>query len=801
MRKCNRINTDRSMMLSAVLLGTVVCPAAFAQEAIDKDAEDRRMIVVTARKQAEPLNKVAAPVSVLGGQSLATGGITTADQLAERFVGLTVLPNATGNLLFIRGVGGFTLTANAEPAIGWNYDGVFVARPMGTNGQMFDLERVELLKGPQGALHGRNATGGSVNLIPRRPEPGQTSAQASLSYGNFSSITAEAALNLHIGSNGALRVSSLFTDQDSYLEGLESGPSEFGLRVQLAGELNSAMSIRAAADYTHLGGVGLGTGYRGKFALNRATGAFDFVPSGLDPKLSTRSSEGQAFRETIFLPTLGRRLDALQSIPGQDHELYGAHAELKADLGFAELLVQPAWRFTDLDAVVAGPPFDYLHRETQEQSSLEARLSGKAGAVDWLVGAYLFGETVQVDYANNFSTSLVFSDQSYKTTSRAGFAQATWHLSERFRIGGGLRLTDERKRNTSAVTSFGLTCTQLLAGAPSCPTVPLLQLYDRIDAIPFAIPGPGQAPVPVLVNGAPTGATIGRSTALSNGTVSSTAITWRGTLELDVGSNGLLYASVANGYRPGGTNTATGFETYRPEQLIAYTLGGRWRSPRGLLSAAFEAFWWDYRDQHATSLQPDLSTPPRNVNITRNIGRSRIRGADLEIDFRPARLTNGFARIEYLHARYLDNVFPQVSPAGSPLTGCNWTRQGMTTVYTVDCTDQRPFMSPPWTVTFGMRQGFELDRVQVDIMARTKYVGAMMAGTAFLPQQRIPARWTSHAQIAFSDRARRLELAAFVHNIEGNRTPSFIIYHPVSNAMVASTTPPRTYGVRAVARF
>ena len=83
----------------------------------------------------ESLSDAAIPVSVLNGRAVLDGGITTLDRLAERFPALSIQPNSTGNLLFIRGVGNFTLLPNSDPAVGWNYDGVFVARPIGTNGE------------------------------------------------------------------------------------------------------------------------------------------------------------------------------------------------------------------------------------------------------------------------------------------------------------------------------------------------------------------------------------------------------------------------------------------------------------------------------------------------------------------------------------------------------------------------------------------------------------------------------------------------------------------------------------------
>lgn len=795
------VMTARGLLpLAATLLPLGFAPV-HAEDEQQVEPPLSRTIIVTARKQSEALEKTAAPVSVLSGRALLEGGIVTPDQLAERFVGLTVMPNSTGNLLFIRGVGGFTLTANAEPAVGWNYDGVYVSRPMGTFGQLFDLDRVELLKGPQGALHGRNASGGTVNLIPRQPVLGETEAFASVSFGNYDTLNSEAMINLPMGQDGALRIAAQTTSQDNFLSGIDKGPSQIGLRLQMASKTAAGVSVRIGGDYTHLGGAGLGTVYLGKYVLNRATGRFGYIASDLGPKLSTRSPEGQSFRQNIFLPTLGRNLNALSAEPRQSHDFYGVHATIEADLGDAKLTLIPAWRYNDILGIPPGAPFEYLHRENQEQQALEARIAGKIGVISGLFGGYVFKEDVEVDYAQSFGSSLGFQEQSYRTTSISSFGQATIALTPTIRLGGGLRATRERKRNIATNTTFTLTCPRIVNGAPSCPAVPLFPLFGRTSEIPFPIPGPGQPPIPVLSGGIATGALMSRSVASSDAIGKNNSLTWRGTLEMDVGESGLLYASVANGLRPGGTNVATGFETYKPERLVAYTLGARWKHPRGLLSGALELFWWDYRDQHVSSLQPDLSAPPRNALITRNIGRSRIKGADLELNLRPARLTNGYLNIEYLDSKYLDYSFPQSSPASVPLTGCETTRIGTSIIYNVDCTNQRPYASPKWTISLGLRQAFDLGKLRLAIMARTRFASRMMAGSAFLPEQYVPGHWMSHGQFIVTDHAEKYEISAFVRNIEGTRFPTLINIHPTSNAPVASTAAPRTYGVRLSAKF
>ena len=120
---------------------------------------------------AANLNAVAPSLSVTQG-----GGATTS--------------------FFVRGVGNFTNNAYSDPAVAFNYDGIYVGRPTSTGSTFFDLERIEVLKGPQGTLYGRNATGGAVNVLPAKPVIGQTMGAASLGYGNYKAFEGEAMLNL-----------------------------------------------------------------------------------------------------------------------------------------------------------------------------------------------------------------------------------------------------------------------------------------------------------------------------------------------------------------------------------------------------------------------------------------------------------------------------------------------------------------------------------------------------------------------------------------------------------------------------
>ena len=164
---------------------------------------DPDSIIITARRQKEPLERAGIPASALSGKEVVESGTIYADRLGERFPSVTVQPSATGNLIFIRGVGNFTLQPNSDPAIAYVYDGVFIGRPIGTLSQLFDLDRIEVLKGPQGVLYGRNASGGSINIEPRQPVFGERSMSADVSVASDGEIHDEAAINVPIGTASA----------------------------------------------------------------------------------------------------------------------------------------------------------------------------------------------------------------------------------------------------------------------------------------------------------------------------------------------------------------------------------------------------------------------------------------------------------------------------------------------------------------------------------------------------------------------------------------------------------------------
>jgi len=189
---------------------------ALSQSTSSEQSGQLEEIMVTAQRRAQNLQELSLAVTAIDG-----GYVEDFVNRAEELSTLTTQVNVamTGGMtqIYIRGVGNLGGTAYAEPAVSFNVDQVYVGRPTTFDAVFFDLERVEILKGPQGTLYGRNATGGAVNLITRKPELGEFNGSVSLDVGNFDLIKTSAAVNIPLSDTVAARISAQTVDHDGYM--------------------------------------------------------------------------------------------------------------------------------------------------------------------------------------------------------------------------------------------------------------------------------------------------------------------------------------------------------------------------------------------------------------------------------------------------------------------------------------------------------------------------------------------------------------------------------------------------------
>ncbi len=752
-------------------------------------------IIVTAQRRSESLQRAAVPVSVVQGSDLVAAGITDPGRLGELAPALTVQPSSTGNLIFLRGVGNFTLTPNSDPAIAFNYDGVYIGRPTSTNGLFYDLDRIEVLKGPQGTLYGRNATGGAINVIPTQPKLGELSGYATASYGNYDTVLAEGAINVPLGDDGALRVSASTSRHDGYLRDGTSDDKTTSFRAQLKAALTPSLTVRIAADYSHVGGIGDGVSYISNYNFNPFAGGYVTVKPALGLGEGLYTPAAQAYRTTITAGPSGRRQDAISPYPFRSNDFYGANAQIDYDTGAGTLTIIPAWRYASLNYLAEAASFPYRNREKDEQFSIEARFAGtRIGPIDYIVGGYFYDDSIRARTALNLSAAQNFLVQRFDNRSFAPFGRVTAHVSDRLRLVGGLRYSKDIKSFVGSGIALNLVCLVRPAGIPTCPNARLFTTVDSISQVPFAVPS-GPAPIP---QGA-SGAIIIRSDSFYNNKQTNDRVTYHGGVEFDVAERSLFYATVESGYRSGGFSAAQGFETYQPELITAYTVGLKNRFLDNRVQLNVEGFLWNYKDQQVSHLGLDLSG--RTAQFIENIGRSRIKGIEVEGRVLVTPTTLFSADVQYLDAKNRSFTYQQGSATGAPLTGCTFALSANPAIYNVDCAGKQAYNSPKWTVNLAAQQTFNVGDYKFVAGGDTQYKTSRTVGFEFLPEQRVGSTWMTNAQLSFGPANDSWSIAGFVRNIENNRILNFAVTHPLANALVGGSTAPRTYGARASVKF
>ncbi|WP_206243658.1 TonB-dependent receptor [Novosphingobium terrae] len=783
----------RKLLLCTVGLS---CVLPGVSHAADQDAVagvGLKDIIVTAQRREESLQRAAVPVNVISGADLVAAGASNATLLNAQVPALTVEPSSTGNLIFMRGVGNFTVVPTSDPAIAFNYDGVYVGRPTSTTGSFFDLARVEVLKGPQGTLYGRNATGGALNVIPERPRPGENSGYGTISYGNYNALNIEGAVNLAMGEHGAARLSGTLTRRDGYLSDGTSDDRTEGLRFQMMGRLTDALTVRIGADYAHNGGYGYSVSYTGKFTLNPATGAYAFAPANIPLSEGLYSPASQAFRQGVYVGVSGRLLNALTPMPYQNNDFYGTNAEITWTTGIGTVTFIPAWRYSHLDYLSDAAAFFAKQRETDEQYSGELRLNGnRLGMFDYVLGAYYYHERENYHQVIDIMAQESWADQGITTQSWAPFARLTAHVSDRLRLVGGLRYTHDQKSFNSTSISGTIVCAATVGGVPTCPNAPLLPVLDSPAQLPFPFPAAGVLPI------AGTGAIVSRSDATFNSQLTNQRVTWRAAVEYDLAPRSLAYASVETGYRSGGFSASVGHETYQPEYITAYTIGVKNRLLDNRLQLNLEGFWWDYVNQQVNHV--GLDSTGRTSNFTDNIGASRIYGVEGDIKALVAPHTLLSADVQYLHAQNRSFVYT-TGASSPPLVGCPYTLSGA--VYVINCSNYPANNAPRWTVNLAAQQTIPLGDYNLVLGVDTQYKSSHYINFYYISQGGglVGGAWQSNAQIAFGPANSRWTFAIYMRNMENNRIPVFMSPAPLLSTTVVGTTPPRTYGARFSVKF
>lgn len=580
--------------------GALPIPPAAAEIASAPTAVQLDRVLVTARRRPEPLHDVPQAITAISGEELESRGATDIAALDMVTPNLTIYPARAFNgsvTAHIRGIGQFDPIWGAEPGVGIYIDDVHLARPQGALLDVLDVERVEVLRGPQGTLYGRNTIGGAIKLVTREPSPA-FGGRVTLTAGDHGRRDGRLALDLPLADTLRTRIALAGYERDGYGRNLFNG---------------TQVSARDAAV---------------------ARGSALWTPrDDLEVRLAWdryRDRSGPPGGRRLAVPP--PRIDPEQTPldPGRHDVRSGAPERLDLDSGGASLAIdwalRPQWRLRSISAWRQGDSravldMDSLPRSIftlrrdfdEEQRSQEFQLHGEGTRTHLVAGLYLFDGTEAGSGRTIFQGQRFFGARgAIRTRSAAAYASVVRDLAPAWQLDAGLRYTVERKTATAYNGSY----------ADDATTVPFELSADFTDRATF------NAATPRL------------------------ALSWRASTRT------MLYAQASRGFKGGSYNVradAVDFpESVRPieeETVNAYELGARSGWLDGRLDVSAAVFHNDYRD-----IQLAVQVPYGDADAAfpdyRNAGHGTTRGAEFEWQARIHPWLRWSGHLGYLHARY-----------------------------------------------------------------------------------------------------------------------------------------------------
>ena len=591
-RKSLKFNSCLRPTGMAAVVSAAFATVAFAQDETGEIAQSGNdTIVVTAQKRAQSIQDVPLAVTAFGEDQLEAIKAVDVSDIAVRTPNFTATQFNLGEpQYYIRGVGSTSDSAASDPTVPVFIDEVYIGRAAGSNFDFFDLERIEVLRGPQGTLYGRNTTGGAISVITKKPSTEEQYVKLQGVAGNHGTYEGRLVGNAPLSDIAAVKAAVSYRTQDGFSSNLTTGEEIGGkenisVRLQTLFEPTDRASVLISADYA-----------------KDDNGGNARVPFPLfDDEAST-----PAFR--AFYPEgTNIRLANINPDTFQDRELWGVmgRAEIETDIGVITSVtsyrqVDLEW-FEDLSSPPILPRNDDRVMEESSQFSQELRLSSLAeSTVQWVAGLYFFAENVD----RNETFDLIFVPlpiaggstefiQDAKNTSYAAFAQATVPITDALYFTGGIRYTYDEKE----IRQIALDNEDPADGFPGVPLFPG-QPYDISAEEDFD------------------------------------AVTGRASLEYTLPTGDLVYVSYSRGFKSGVFPSQNNIlqnvgAALPPEKVNNYEFGLKTDSFDNRLRFNATAFYLDYTDLQQFILDAGLNLVTFSVD-------AEVYGFEFESIARPA---------------------------------------------------------------------------------------------------------------------------------------------------------------------
>jgi iron complex outermembrane receptor protein len=638
-------------------------PAAQAQQAppvtAPAAAGSLEEVLVTARRREESMQEVPIAVSAFSADELRMLQAEDLSGLQGSVPNLNLVQgrgSANSANIYIRGIGQPDALQTFDPGVGVYLDDVYIARIQGALFNLYDVQRVEVLRGPQGTLYGKNTIAGAIRLISKKP-PEELAGQAEVSYGDYDYFSAKGYLGGPVTDNFGASVAGVYVTRS----GINVDPAtdrEYNDidtaagRVILEWDPTENVNVNFAADYTRS---------RNELNLGRPEAplvSVNLVP-GIPPKV-LQPAPTTPWNNTVATSFTGNE--------GQQMDNWGTALTVGWQLNDAWLLKSiTAYRslepdnYVDIDASIYELG-DVFVGVDQDQTSQEFQLLYSSDRLEAVMGLYYFGEDIKSDqtaWADDFlklgAIPITFTrtvNDKLNTDSYAAFGQATYRFTDRWSGTLGIRYTDESKDYFRTTTTF--------FGAPLQAAGTTFEYKDD---------------------------------------ESWTA--WTPTIAVDyrLTDETLLYASATEGFKSGGfngrANTPGETGSYDPEFVWTYEIGAKNTLADGRLRLNADVFYSDYTDFQARVsdvVDPDAPIPTFSFPVL-NAGSMEMYGAELEATWIPIDELNLQAQIGYLHADYREFTASTVI-AGKPVE--------------IDRSDENPPFAPEWTARLAVAYTFNL---------------------------------------------------------------------------------------------
>lgn len=658
------------------------------------DDSELEEVVVTARRRTETVQQVPIAISVLSGDLVENTGAFNVNRVKELIPSVqlyTSNPRNTG--INIRGLGSpFGLTNDGlDPGVGFYVDGVYYARPAAATLDFIDVERIEVLRGPQGTLFGKNTTSGAFNITTRKPDF-QPSADFELSYGNYGYIQAKSSITGPLGKKVAARVSFSGTQRDGVIENVNTGKftndiNNLGFRAQLLYQPSDNTTIILASENSRQRPGGYAQVVAGVVTTERAPyRQFNAIIADLNYALPSNNA-------------FDRKID--HDTPwNSGNDLGGASLNIDSKIGSGTLTSTTAWRywnwdpsndrdFTGLQALAKSQnPAEHQNfsQEVRYAGALSKKLSGVVGLffIDQEVKIHGTEESGKDQWRfSQSSTSALWTtpglfegygvktESSIKSKSAAVFANADWEVAKGLHLQPGIRFNyDEKDVNYNRTT------------------------YGGLDTTTYAGTKTEKVALHNLKNGVYSNQAYASKADADN-------LTYLVTVAYNINTNYNAYATYSTSFKPVGVNVA-GLPTIsgqpaldlaviKPEDVRHLEMGVK-TSPVNNLTVNFTFFNTDIKNYQTNVQSPELGV---NRGYIANAEKVTVRGAEADANFRVNRNLSFYTSLTYADGKYV--IFTN---APLPLEETGHTEDGVQVAFKDISGERLPGISK-WAGSFG----------------------------------------------------------------------------------------------------